>query len=70
MIKKEEEKLIKKNGMFTTEIFAKTKKKVCRGDNLNDDEYHMVINAWIVNDKNQFLITQRVATKPYGLMWE
>lgn len=50
--------------------FTKTKKKVFRGDKLGDDEYHMVINAWIVNDKNQFLITQRVATKPHGLMWE
>ncbi len=53
-----------------TRDFTKTKKKVCRGDKLKDDEYHMVVNAWIENDKNQFLITQRVATKPHGLMWE
>lgn len=45
-------------------------KKVKRGEKLLDDEYHLVINAWIKNDKNEFLITQRAATKSHPLMWE
>lgn len=48
----------------------KTGKQVFRGDKLNDNEFHLVINAWIVNDKNQFLITQRAPNKSYPLMWE
>jgi len=50
--------------------FEKINKRVKRGDKLEDDEYHLVINAWIVNSKGEFLITQRVATKPHPLMWE
>lgn len=48
----------------------KLKKVVKRGDKLNDDEYHLVVNAWIKNSKNEFLITQRAATKSYAFMWE
>ena len=47
--------------------FEKINKRVKRGDKLEDDEYHLVINAWIVNCKGEFLITQRVATKPIHL---
>lgn len=50
--------------------FEKINKRVKRGDKLEDNEYHLVINAWIVNSKGEFLITQRVATKPHPLMWE
>lgn len=50
--------------------FEKINKTVKRGDKLKDDEYHLVINAWIVNSKGEFLITQRVETKPHPLMWE
>ena len=31
--------------------FEKINKTVKRGDKLEDDEYHLVINAWIVNSK-------------------
>lgn len=48
----------------------KINKTVKRGDKLNDDEYHLVVNAWIKNDKNEFLITQRSPDKPHPLMWE
>lgn len=50
--------------------FNKLKKIVNRGDKLNDDEYHLVINAWIINNKNEFLITQRSPQKSHPCMWE
>ncbi len=48
----------------------KINKIVKRGDKLNDGEYHLVVNAWIKNDKNEFLITQRSPNKSHPLMWE
>lgn len=48
----------------------KIEKTVKRGDKLSDNEYHLVTNAWIVNKKGEFLITQRAETKTYPLMWE
>lgn len=48
----------------------KTGKQICRGESLPDDEFHLVINAWIKNDKGQFLITQRAPNKSFPLMWE
>lgn len=48
----------------------KLSKTVKRGDFLEDNEYHFVINAWIKNSKNEFLITKRSANKKYAFMWE
>lgn len=48
----------------------KINKIVKRGDKLNDDEYHLVVNSWIKNDKGEFLITQRSPNKTHPLMWE
>ena len=48
----------------------KTGKIVKRGDKLNDNEYHLVVNVWIKNSKNEFLITQRSENKKHPLMWE
>ena len=45
-------------------------RKVERGMKLNDDEYHLVSNAWIRNSKGKFLISQRVEWKSHPLMWE
>ena len=45
-------------------------RKVERGTKLNDDEYHLVSNAWIRNSKGKFLISQRVEWKSHPLMWE
>lgn len=56
------------------DLYDKNKNKlnkiVKRGDKLNDDEYHLVVNSWIKNDKNEFLITQRSPNKSHPLMWE
>lgn len=45
-------------------------RKVERGTKLNDDEYHLVSNAWIRNSKGKFLISQRVEWKSHPLVWE
>jgi len=48
----------------------KINKVVKRGEKLDDNEYHLVINAWIKNSNNEFLITQRSANKKFAFMWE
>ncbi len=48
----------------------RTGKIVKRGDFLNDDEYHIVVNAWIKNQDGKYLISQRSANKSHPLMWE
>lgn len=48
----------------------KLTKQVKRGEYLNDDEFHLVINAWIKNDNDEFLITQRAANRSHPLKWE
>ena len=48
----------------------KKNKIAIRGTKLNDDDFHLVVNAWIINDKGEFLITQRTKTKTHALMWE
>lgn len=50
--------------------FNKLNKTAFRGDTLSDEEYHLVINAWIINEKNEFLITQRSPNKSHPCMWE
>ena len=45
-------------------------KKVMRGEKLANNEFHLVVNAWIINDKGEFLITQRAPNKIFPLMWE
>lgn len=50
---------------------GKKKDKIAiRGSKLNNDDFHLVVNAWIINDKGEFLITQRNAKKSHPLMWE
>jgi isopentenyldiphosphate isomerase len=48
----------------------KLNKTVKRGDYLEDNEYHLVVNVWIKNKNNQFLISQRNEHKSHPLMWE
>ncbi|MBO5179365.1 MAG: NUDIX domain-containing protein [Clostridia bacterium] len=39
-------------------------------DVLDNGEYHIVVQAVIINSKNELLISKRAAHKKYGLMWE
>ena len=48
----------------------KLKKIVTRGSILNDNEFHLVVNVWIKNKNNEFLISRRAESKPHPLMWE
>ena len=45
-------------------------KKVLRGTVLSDDEYHLVVYAWIKNSEGKYLISQRAKRKAQPLMWE
>jgi isopentenyldiphosphate isomerase len=37
----------------------KTGRTIVRGEKLKEDEYHLVVHIWILNDKNEFLIQKR-----------
>ena len=48
----------------------KTGRIVERGTILKQGEYRLIIDAWIINDKNEFLISKRIPTKqPDPNMW-
>ena len=40
-----------------------------RGLILNDNEFHLVVNVWIKNKNNEFLISRRFKNKTHPLMW-
>ena len=49
----------------------KTGKLHKRGESLENGEYHIVVNVWIVNDKNEVLLSQRhTQKKSWGGLWE
>lgn len=55
------------------DIYNKDRKiigKIKRGEKLKDNQYHLVVNVWIKNSKNEFLITQRSESKTFPLKWE
>lgn len=37
---------------------------------LQEGEYHIVVNAVIMNSKNEILVSRRAAHKKHGLLWE
>lgn len=41
-----------------------------RGDPMGPGEYHLCVNAWVVNSRGEFLLTQRAANKGYSHLWE
>lgn len=41
-----------------------------RGEKLSDEEYHLVVNSWIMNNEGKFLISRRSENKTHPLMWE
>ena len=48
----------------------KLNKTILRGEKINDGEYFLVVNIWIINNKNELLITQRHPEKYWPLKWE
>lgn len=48
-----------------------TGKTHIRGQQLPDDNYHLVVHVWIKNNNDQYLISQRSASRKVNpLMWE
>lgn len=39
-------------------------------DHLKNGEYHIIVNAVIMNSKNEILLSKRAAHKTHPLMWE
>lgn len=60
--------------METWDLYDKNKNKLnktaVRGTKLNDDEFHLVVNAWVKSKDGKYLISQRAETKSHPLMWE
>lgn len=56
------------------DLYNKDRKKLNktskRGEKLKDGEYHLVVNVWIKNSKNEYLITQRAENRSFAFMWE
>lgn len=40
------------------------------GCKLEEGEYHIVVNAIIINSEGKILVSKRADYKPHGLMWE
>ena len=49
--------------------FVKTGQTIARGNRIPDDRFHRVVHVWLHND-NEYLISQRSATKTDPLCWE
>jgi len=41
-----------------------------RNSQLNEGEYHLVVQVWIMNSDGEFLVSRRDAKKAWPLMWE
>ena len=48
----------------------KINKTTFRGERLQDGEYHLVVNAWVMNSNHEFLISQRSPNKTFPYRWE
>ncbi len=49
---------------------VKTGDTINRGDQLNDNQYHLVVHVCIFNDQGQMLIQQRAENKQWGGLWD
>ena len=47
-----------------------TGRTIERGQVMNDDEYHLVVQIWIRNRNNEWLISKRAAGKTHSFKWE
>lgn len=41
-----------------------------RGKPMKQDQYHLVVDVWIINSKGEWLISKRTPNKHFPLMWE
>ena len=61
--------------METIDLYDKNKNKlnktfIRKKDNILENEYYILEQAWIVNDEGKILLTQRGLNKSHGGMWE
>lgn len=61
--------------MEVIDLYNKNKEKLdktfIRGESkLNDDEYYLLTQGWIINKNNEILITRRNLNKSFGGLWE
>jgi 8-oxo-dGTP pyrophosphatase MutT (NUDIX family) len=55
------------------DLYNEERKKtgtILRGTPIPKGQYHLVISAWIVNSKGQYLLSQRHPNKAYPYFWE
>lgn len=48
----------------------KTGRTVERGKPMANDEFHLVVHVWIMNQKGEYLISKRTPNKAFPNMWE
>jgi 8-oxo-dGTP diphosphatase len=48
----------------------KTGKTHVRGIPLAANDYHLVVEIWIINESGQFIVTKRHPDKPFPNLWE
>ena len=44
-------------------------KTIYRGQRMNDDEYHLFVQVWLINDEGKYLCQQRSKNMKWPLMW-
>lgn len=56
------------------DLYNKNKEKTGltleRDKSIPKELYHLIVSAWIVNNRGEYLISQRHPNKPYPLYWE
>ena len=48
----------------------KTGYTLVRGRPIPEGCYHLVVSVWIINNRGEYLLSQRHPDKPYPLRWE
>ena len=55
------------------DVYDKSRNKIGtikRGEKLNDDEFHLVVNVWIKTADDKFLVTKRCKNKSFAHLFE
>lgn len=48
----------------------KTGYTLVRGRPIPEGCYHLVVSVWIINNRGEYILSQRHPDKPYPLRWE
>jgi 8-oxo-dGTP diphosphatase len=47
-----------------------TGRKHIRGNPMNEGDFHLVVEIWIINNSKKMLLTKRHPDKPWPNLWE